>query len=328
MLLQRFRLSMQILFAILCIWVGIEFYLFIKYFETGGALIFHSRPPGVEGFLPISSLMSFYYFLKTGEIHSIHPAGFFIFIAIITISFFFSKSFCSWLCPIGLLSEQISKFSRLFIKKKIIMPKYIDYPMRSIKYLLLAFLLWVVLGMSAIELKIFLDGGYNIVADMKMYYFFAHITLFSLYILIFLFIASFFINYFWCRYLCPYGALLGIIGLFAPFKIKRNAQKCINCKKCTKVCPANIKVENIKYVISDECTACSQCIDVCPVKDTLNYEIINTKVKIKKFLIIIIVGGLFILITSIGRISNHWHNNISKEEYMKYYKIMDTFSHH
>ena len=83
---------MQTLFALLCIWIGVEFYQFIQYLETNGAAAFTSRPPGVDGFLPISSFMSFYLFLVTGEIHSAHPAGFFIFFAIVLVSISFWKS--------------------------------------------------------------------------------------------------------------------------------------------------------------------------------------------------------------------------------------------
>jgi len=57
--IQKYRFAIQILFTLLCIWIGVEFYFFIQYLETGGAVEFSSRPPGVDGFLPISSLMSF-----------------------------------------------------------------------------------------------------------------------------------------------------------------------------------------------------------------------------------------------------------------------------
>ncbi|MCE1164971.1 MAG: ferredoxin, partial [Bacteroidetes bacterium] len=58
--IQNYRFIIQSAFALLCIWIGIEFYLFVKYLETGGAAAFYHRPPGVDGFLPISSFMSFY----------------------------------------------------------------------------------------------------------------------------------------------------------------------------------------------------------------------------------------------------------------------------
>ena len=83
--IQNIRLLVQSLFALLIIWIGIEFYGFIQYLESGGIAAYVNRPPGVDGFLPISSFMSFYLFLVTGQIHQAHPAGFFLFFSIILI---------------------------------------------------------------------------------------------------------------------------------------------------------------------------------------------------------------------------------------------------
>ena len=70
-----------------------------------------------------------------------------------------------------------------------------------------------------------------------MYYFFAEITPFALTVIVGLVLLSIPIRGFWCRYLCPYGALLGILSLLSPQKIKRNPTTCIDCGKCAKVCP-------------------------------------------------------------------------------------------
>ena len=102
--IRDYRFYIQLAFALLCIWIGVEFYLFINFLESGGTAPFYSRPPGVDGFLPISSLMSFYLFAMTGEISLVHPAGLFIFTAIVLISLVFGKSFFSWFCLFGFLS--------------------------------------------------------------------------------------------------------------------------------------------------------------------------------------------------------------------------------
>ena len=116
--IQKFRFTIQLLFTFLCIWIGFEFYHFIGYLESNGTAAFSQRPPGVEGFLPISALMSVVYFLKTGDINQVHPAGFFIFLAIVGVSFVFGKAFCSWLCPVGFISELVGDFGeRLWITR-------------------------------------------------------------------------------------------------------------------------------------------------------------------------------------------------------------------
>src|SRR4030067_1530777 len=142
--IKKYSFLVQTAFAVLCTWIGVEFYLFIKYLEAGGTVSYFTRPPGVDGFLPISSLMSFYYFLTTGTIHSAHPAGMFIFFGIVLMSLVIGKSFCSWMCPVGFISELIGDFGEKIFKRKLHLPKIFDYPLRSLKYFLLGFLCYAV----------------------------------------------------------------------------------------------------------------------------------------------------------------------------------------
>jgi len=327
--IQKTRFIVQSLFAALCVWIGIEFYFFNQYLSTNGATAFYSRPPGVDGFLPISSFMSFYYFLQTGEIHSAHSAGFIIFLSILFTSLAFGKSFCSWFCPIGFISELIGDFGEKIFKKRLKLPKWLDYPLRSLKYLLLGFLVYsVVFLMTDLALKAFLDSPYNLVSDVKMYYFFAHISQTALIVIAVLFVLSIVIRSFWCRFLCPYGALLGIFSLLSPNKIQRNTTSCIDCGLCNKACPSFIKVDKVKTVISDECSTCLNCVDACPVKDTLELKtIFPKKKKISKRAVAIGVVSIFMLVTGIGMITGKWQNKISKEEYLIHYKYMNSYGH-
>ncbi len=331
--IQKYRFLVQSAFALLCIWIGVQFYMFSKYLETGGASSFVSRPPGVDGFLPISSFMSFYLFITTGEIHYAHPAGLFIFMAILLVSLVFGKAFCSWLCPVGFISELVGDFGERMYKKifkrRIHLPKWLDYPLRSLKYLLLGFLLYSVFFlMSSLALQAFLDSPYNIVADLKMYYFFADISQTALIVLAVLFVLSIFIRNFWCRFLCPYGALLGLFSFLSPHKIKRNPVSCIDCGLCAKACPSYIKVDKVDTVISDECNTCLSCVDVCPVEDTLDLKsILPAKKKVNKKYVAIGVVSIFMLVTGIGIFSGHWSNHISKGQYLIHYKNMNTYGH-
>ncbi len=330
--IQKYRLYIQLLFVAIVLWIGIEFYLFANYLETGGASKFYERPPGVEAFLPISSLMNLYYFISTGNIHQAHPAGLFIFVAIILVSFVFGKSFCSWICPIGFISEALGDFGekiqKKLFKRRLQVPRWIDYPLRSLKYLILGFFVYSIFFMMTISaIKYFLDSPYNIMSDVKMYYFFANITQFSLIVITVLFLLSILIRNFWCRYLCPYGALLGFLTLLSPSKIKRNKESCIDCNLCAQACPSFIKVDKVETVFSDECSTCLSCVDACPVENTLEIKSIYSKKKISKKTVAIGIVGIYFLIIIVGMISGNWQNNISQKEYLMRYKNINSLDH-
>lgn len=321
---QFLRSTIQAAFVLLCIWIGIEFYLFMEWGTSNGYTFFHPRPPGVEGFLPISALISLKYWMQTGIINEIHPSGLFILLAILAIGFLLKKSFCSWLCPIGTLCEGLWRFGKKVFGKNLTVTRWLDYPLRLLKYLLLIFFIWSIEEMTVPALKSFIYSPYNKVADIKMYLFFANISSFALWTIIILMIFSVFIKNFWCRYLCPYGALLGALSWLSPMKITRNKSKCIDCELCTKVCPANIKVHKVRRVGSDECTACLECIEVCPVKNTLDVRTTFTKTRVPNWVFGSLIVGVFIAITGLAVLTGNWQNKISNEEYLKRFRELDT----
>ncbi|HUA98853.1 MAG TPA: 4Fe-4S binding protein [Terracidiphilus sp.] len=102
---QRIRHIVQAAFALLNAAIGVQFYLWVRYFERGGRGLYVPRPAGVEGWLPIAGLMNSKYLFSTGRFPAIHPAAMFLFLAFVAISLLFKKAFCSWLCPVGTFSE-------------------------------------------------------------------------------------------------------------------------------------------------------------------------------------------------------------------------------
>jgi polyferredoxin len=98
---QRLRFTVQIVFAALNVWIGVQFYLWVRWAESGGRTFEVSRPAGVEGWLPIEGLTQLKYFFVTGNAPHVHAAGFFLFTSFLIISYAFRKAFCSWICPVG-----------------------------------------------------------------------------------------------------------------------------------------------------------------------------------------------------------------------------------
>jgi polyferredoxin len=315
---QKVRLYIQAGFLVLILWIGYEFYGFVQYYQSGGETSYFTRPPGVEGFLPISALISLKYWILTGIINDIHPSGMVILIIILILGVVLKKSFCSWICPVGLMSESLWQLGNKIFKKNIRLWKWLDIPMRSLKYLLLLFFLYAIIWqMDVFSLKQFIYSPYNKVADIKMLTFFTDISEFALWTLIILVALSVIIKNFWCRYLCPYGALLGFLSLFSPVKVTRNEENCTDCQKCTKVCPHLINVHTLDRVVSDECTGCALCVDSCPEESTLEFKVTKKSKPIPTWAFGLTVVLIFLIGTSLARVTGHWHNSITDEEYQR-----------
>jgi polyferredoxin len=240
---QNLRRGYQASFLILNAWLGAQFYFWVRNFETGGESAYVSRPAGVEGWLPIAGMMNLKYFLVTGHVPSLHPAAMFLLITFLSIAFLFRKAFCSWLCPVGTISEYLGKLGKKLFGQNFHLARWADIPLRGLKYLLLGFFAWAVSSMSANAIAAFMRSPYGIVADLKMLNFFRFIGPTGLIVLGVLVVASVLVQNFWCRYLCPYGALLGIASLLSPMRIRRNTTTCIDCAKCAKACPSALPVE-------------------------------------------------------------------------------------
>jgi polyferredoxin len=323
---QAWRRLVQVLFLALNVWIGLQFVLFVRYFESGGRAIYVSRPPGVEGWLPIAGLMNLKYFLTTGCIPSMHPAAMFLLIAFLAISILFRKAFCSWLCPIGTISEALWKFGRKLLKQNCIFPRWADLPLRSLKYLLLAFFLYAIAGISAGSIEVFLSSPYGLVADVKMLHFFRHLSETAAIILGVLLVLSVLFQNFWCRYLCPYGALTGLAAIFSPAKICRNEKQCIDCTGCTKACPALLKVHELGFIRSAECTGCMECIAVCPVEGALQMYF-PQKRRLSPWLIAAGLSMILIVTVGFAKWKGSWNSSIPDSTYEKLIPQLDQLTH-
>jgi polyferredoxin len=266
---QVLRRSYQALFLAMNVWLGGVFYLWVRQFETGKISGTLARPAGVEGWLPIAGMMNTKFWLLTGHIPALHPAAMFLLLTFVAISFLFRKAFCSWLCPVGTISEYLGRAGKKLFGRNFQIWRWLDIPLRGLKYLLLGFFVWAVSSMSANAIAAFMRSDYGLIADVKMLNFFRLLGETGAIVIAILVAASIFIQNFWCRYLCPYGALLGLTSLLSPMRIRREPEACIDCAKCTKACPSALPVDELITVKSAECTGCLQCVAVCPAKGAL-----------------------------------------------------------
>lgn len=189
----------------------------------------------------------------------------------------FGRFVCGWLCPFGLLQDLLHKIP--FFRKKKQLPFH--HVLKCGKYVVLFGL--VIIGSS------FLFSGFAKVpafckflcpsgtfmgaipllgADEMLQSQIGGLFYWKLGVLIFLIVLSVIVYRPFCQYLCPLGAIYGWFNRFSLVQIRWEKDACISCMACQKVCPMNLKAEQIS--VSSECIKCGKCVDACP-KDCLHY---------------------------------------------------------
>jgi len=305
------RRTVQGGFALFCIYAGYRFYQYYLW-ASSQSDIYVPRPPSVEAFLPISALVNLKRLVLTGQFDTIHPAGLTIFMAALVIALFLRKGFCGWICPVGFASNLAEAFSRRF-KLLLSPPAWIDYPLLTLKYFILVFFSYLILlKMDIVTIENFNTSIYNLAVDVKMMFFFLAPSTLSIWVMTFLVVISFFLRNFWCRYLCPYGALLGILAIFSPLNVRREEKNCIDCKKCDKICPGAIKVSQRELVRTPECIGCGECVSICPAKDCLSLSAPGRK-KIPLVILPTAILAVFFLFYGWAVFTGHWHSAISPD---------------
>jgi len=172
-------------------------------------------------------------------------------------TFLFGMVFCGSLCPFAAVQEILYNLAHR--KKKLpqrALSNRVDQQTRYAKYLVL----FAVIVVSAAL-------GNSSAAGIEPF-----LTLFTLHgttlawsLLVFMLFLSFFHFRFWCKYLCPVGACLGLFARFSLYKIKLG-KECTGCSACEQICPTRaIRMDADAPVIDyPECILCGKCVGACP----------------------------------------------------------------
>jgi polyferredoxin len=300
---------------------------FARFFAEvqGGGPVTTPRPPAVEAFLPISALVGLKRWLATGYWDELHPAGLTVLVAAVGASFVARKGFCAWVCPVGALSRALEWVgTRTLWRRRGFprVPRPLDLALSSLKYLLLAFFGWqVFVVMPLAGLEAFMGSPFNLAADAKMLLFFARPTALVLGVLGGLALLSLVVKHAWCRWLCPYGALLGLASLASPQHVRRDPATCNDCRACTRACPVEIPVHARLHVLSSECTGCLSCVAACTVPDCLGVTRKGARA-LSPWLVPAGVLGVMLGAWVVARAGGFWETSVSVETFRRAYQAL------
>lgn len=275
-------------FLVITVGLGVQFTRFVNA-AAEGRFPLPTRPAGVESFLPISGAMGLKHWWLTGSLNDIHPAATIVFSLALLVSLLLRKSFCSWICSVGWLSEKLAAQGRRVFGRNFRLHRFADMALRGLKYFLLGFFAKAIWGMSAVALGAFLNTPYNRVADVKLGLFFADLGGIGLGVCVFLVVASMLVQGAWCRYLCPYGALLGVFSRISPVRIQRDPVACTDCGLCDRACMSRLPVSTSIDMRNAECTGCLDCLAVCPANDALSLKAGPKRIPVWGFAVVLLV---------------------------------------
>jgi ferredoxin len=205
-----------------------------------------------------------------------HESNFWILLSVIGATVLFGALFCGWLCPLGSIQDWIGKLGkRLLGKRYNRIPKKLDRLLSYLRYVVLA--LVVIQTTRMINLVFVKVDPYY-----ALFHFWTGEALPSaIAVLGVVLVSSLFVARPWCRWLCPFGALQGILQLVSPWKIRRDAASCINCGKCSRVCPMSIRVDKTEAVLDTRCNRCGECLAACPIEGGLDHALPQRKLSLK-----------------------------------------------
>jgi polyferredoxin len=271
--------------------------------------------PDFEAYCPFGGLQAVGSFLTLGSLSCSMTSmqimmGIMVFLAAIL----FSKLFCSFICPIGTISEWIGKLGDK-LNMRITVGENADSSLRAVKYILLFSTFYFTLTSSELFCKKF-DPYYAIVSGFN-----TDVVLIFAIISLVIFLIDILRYSWWFLGIAFVFVILSLIGIDVPFivplivisctgyileivrmkkvspsllRITRNPESCTSCKKCTNSCPQGIEVSEMEVVNHVDCSFCSDCVYACPEKNTLLINRKNMKWLPAVIVTVLIISGFII----------------------------------
>jgi Polyferredoxin len=199
------------------------------------------------------------------DVISMWPQLFAMLVAI-PITIILGRFFCGWICTFGALNDFIYIVSKKLFKTKFKINEKADSILKNLKYIILLFIIVIIWTSNRTSFDSYSPWEAfaqvdNISGAMAGY-------AGGFIILALIAVGAVFIERFFCRYLCPLGAILAILSKVRIFNITKLRDKCGPCRICTNNCSMGIKLYEVDKVTSGECINCFKCLEVCPRNNT------------------------------------------------------------
>jgi ferredoxin len=253
----------QIFFLVVFLWFCIA--------ATVGTAWWQWRGWPINWLLELDPLTALATGLATGTLY----AGLLWALVTVALTLFVGRFFCGFVCPLGAISQFTGWLARRGQDTATRLEANRHRRLQSIKYYVLAFLVALALMGSVqtglidplpllyrsvnLTLAPIADQGLNVLSDGPRFYASAWLIGVVLLTVVGLNLVR---PRFFCRFICPLGALFGLLSRFTPWRLGKTEDKCGECRLCDEYCEGGCRPSG--KIITGECVLCFNCFDRCP----------------------------------------------------------------
>ncbi|MGC4051156.1 MAG: 4Fe-4S binding protein [Paludibaculum sp.] len=265
--------------------------------------------PSIEAYCPFGGIETLYQFITTGGfIRHIEPSALILMGAVFLLTLLFSRGFCGWICPFGSLQEWLGLLGRRIFGKAYNPTGTWEKRLRGLKYVVLVLIIFFTWRLGTLVFRPYdpflaffhLGNGFR-----EMPYAYA--------VLGGVLIGSLKVDRFFCKYACPLGAVIGLIGKAGLTRIARTDEGCKGCNVCQKSCFAHIEFLSTNTINDAECNHCLECVTHCPKPNVLTLRGAGWKFSHGAYAVVL-VTGLFLTI-GVSQIWGKWKTKPSAVAY-------------
>lgn len=242
--------------------------------------------PSIEAYCPFGGIENLYQFVTTGGfIRHIEPSAMVLLVAVILLSLLLSRGFCGWVCPFGSLQEWLGLLGRRIFGLRYNPPSAWDKRLRYLKYLILLVIVGLTWHLGSLVFRPYdpflaffhLGAGFG---ELPYAYAVLGVVL----------VASLKYERFFCKYACPLGAVIGVLGKVGLTRVIRSEEGCKGCHLCQKKCFAHIDFLSTKVIRDAECNHCLDCVLHCPKPNVLTLRGLNARLSHGAYAAVLVLG--------------------------------------
>jgi polyferredoxin len=241
------------------------------------AAVRHSSEPSgttasTDALCPFGGVETLWTWVTTGRLMpQTHPSNIVLGAGVLAGVLLAGNAFCGWICPFGALQDALHWLARRLHLPSLTPSPRTDRVLRLGRFVVLG----VIVYASAATARLwFADYDPYVTAFGLKWLFDPDISVMwpALAILAVIVVGSLLIERFWCRYLCPAGAVFAVLGHLSILRIKRSGTSCTGCNLCVAPCPVGIDVSRADATVSTDCVGCLDCVTACPVGGALTVQ--------------------------------------------------------